>query len=91
MVLPEHLTKLVNPLPVIDEFAELAFRRSRNLIAFNHERRLAKRQFESETATLTSYRRTLGGSREIIGCWFAATVVQCQDQQRRGVPVPDSL
>ncbi len=38
-----HLTKLVNPLPVIDEFTELAFRRSRKLIAFKHDRRLAKR------------------------------------------------
>jgi len=37
---------LVNPLPVIDEFTELAFRRSRKLIAFKHDRRLAKRQLD---------------------------------------------
>jgi len=78
----KEMQELVNPLPVIDE---LAFHRSRKLIAFKHGRRLAKRLFKGKTAALTSYRRALGGSREIIGCWFAATVVQCSGQQRLGI------
>src|SRR5581483_11683455 len=60
------LTKLVNPLPIVDELAGLAFRRSRKLVAFNRDRRFTKRQFESEMAALTSHRRTLGASLEII-------------------------
>src|ERR1700730_8074660 len=76
------LGHLVNAFPVIDE---LAFQRSRKFIAFKNDRRLAKRQFEGETATLTSYRRALGGSCEVIGWWFVATVVHRVEQQGLGV------
>ena len=68
----KDITSLANPFPVIDE---LAFQRGRKLITFNYDRRLAKRQREGETAVLMSYRRAFSSSCEVVGRWFATTVV----------------